>query len=364
MLETETNKVPTGTAPDDQPKEQSREPNKVLTNPPLQFFQLKYSLIFLPLTLAVIGNLFGGTFSLLIIILIGVLIPLDYFLKFRNKTEIKDDRGISNWILYGVAGMQVVILLSFVIGIKFGIISGIWVLVSILGNGLATGIAVSAGSHELIHRRSDIEKLVGTIQLSLLGYSHHLIEHIQGHHRNVAMHKDPSSANKNQSVYNYFIHGVKQEFLDALEMEDQRCEKKNIGKRSFSNFVVKWGVITICIFVVLFLISPFVLLVYLGVVLIAMFFEYTVVYAQHYGLGREDGDRVSDVHSWQNDSLITEYFLLGFGRHSDHHTRVTKTYTEIIHKEDGPYLPFGYFCSSILALFPKAWFGYVNRLIK
>jgi alkane 1-monooxygenase len=323
--------------------------------------QLPYLWIFLPLFLAYVGNILGGYFTLLGIGLVAILTVLDFFWTTKNDIDTVDNRGFSNQILFGVAFFQVMLLISFVWSTYFGIITGVWYFGAILSTGFACAMAASAGAHELIHRRSDLERNIGAMQMGLLFYGHHIIEHIQGHHRHVATDEDPSSPAKGTNFYTYLIKGYIAEVKHGFAFESARLIKKNKSVYTFENVVFRWWMFNLLI---LILVAFFGFWAFLGYVLISaifIFFHAAVVYSQHYGLRKEDGDRVNDTHSWQTNSLITQYFLLGFGNHSDHHTRVTKTYTEIIQKETGPMMPFGYLASVVVAMIPFLWFKIVDK---
>jgi alkane 1-monooxygenase len=330
-----------------------------------QNHNLKYFWSFLPLVLTVLGNLIGGYAVLIPFGFFVILTILDFVVKTNTKTEVKDEKKLSNHILFGVAGLQIAITLSFLANFILGSNNfGLFLPIAILTNGLAVGLAASAGAHELIHRREQNLKDIGTFQLALIGYGHHTIEHIQGHHRNIGYSADPSTCAKNVDFYTYFLHGLVEEFKDGWKYEAERFTKKNLNPNTMENHVFKWTIVSICFALFIFLTCWFVGLVsYLAVALVALAFHGAVVYSQHYGLTREEGARVDDTLSWQTNSLITENFVLGFGNHSDHHTRVTKTYTEIVQKENGPNMPFGYFASLPVAMIPSIWFSTVNPLI-
>ncbi len=330
----------------------------------IQHNQLQYLLVFVPLFLAYLGNLMGGIFTTFGIIFVVVLTLLDFIWKKSDKSEIKDEKHFSNHILFGVALFQFAVILSFLWGVGYGNIFGIYYWFAVLSSGFAVAIAAAAGAHELIHRRADFEKTIGSLQLALVFYGHHPVEHIQGHHRHVATDEDPSSPAKGTNFWVYLIKGYIQEIKEGYGYEAERLIKKNKKAFSLENQVVKWWSLNI-LFLLLTLIFGFdAFFGYIMIGLIFVVFHAAVVYSQHYGLRREEGERVGDTHSWQTNSIVTELFLLGFGNHSDHHTRVTKTYTEIIQKEDGPNMPFGYFASFVVAMFPPLWYSIVDKRIK
>jgi alkane 1-monooxygenase len=308
-----------------------------------------------------------------LIIWVGIYI-LDFGLKFDiDKTE-KDEKQFSNRILCITCVVYFLNILTFLLAVSsanflrfqiFNLGDFISFIVLIIINGLSTGLGFSAVGHEMIHRNDKNLKNLGIAMLFMVGYSHHLIEHIQGHHKKVATIIDHSTARVNQSFLDYFWNNnLIGEFQEALRIEVDRFAKKNLPVYSFQNFVVRYTFLYICFLVLVLTIGgQLAFFSFLGVVLIAKIFHTGIVYSQHYGLSRELDDRVDTTHSWQTNSKITEYLVLGFGNHSEHHTKVTKTYLEINNQENAPMMPFGYFAAGIIALFPYAWFNRVNPIL-
>jgi alkane 1-monooxygenase len=58
--------------------------------------------------------------------------------------------------------------------------------------------------HELLHRKNIIHKVLGTFSYSKLFYSHYFIQHVRGHHKNVATPGDSSTAIYGESVYEFY----------------------------------------------------------------------------------------------------------------------------------------------------------------
>ena len=345
-------------------KKSEKQPMQLTFLSKIQSSHLKYLMVFVPLFLAYLGNIFGSYWTLLGIGSIAVITVLDFLVKDNSKIDIKDEKYFSNHILFGVAFFQLALLISFVIGVKNGVIIGQYYWWAILSTGFATAICGSAGAHDLIHRRADLEKTIGSLQLALVLYGHHPVEHIQGHHRHVATDEDPSSPAKGTNFWVYLVKGYIQEIKEGYGYEAERLTKKQKKPFSLDNQVVKWWSLNFLVLLTVGIIDFDALIGYILISLIFVVFHAAVVYSQHYGLRREDGERVGDTHSWQTNSLMTELFLLGFGNHSDHHTRVTKTYTEIYQKDFGPKMPFGYFGSLVVAIIPPLWFSIVDKRLE
>ena len=319
-----------------------------------------YLLGLLPFVFTIIGNLLGGYYVGLNLILVLILIPLDSLWKV-NKTSQKHTPYIYG-ILISIFVLQVIGMESFLTGFTDGRINNSNLLLGILSNGLMMGLGITVAGHELIHSKPKWAKNLGILSFFLSLYAFHYVEHIQGHHKNVSQSIDPTSAKLNQSFYNYFFVGVWKELVHGFNIEAKRLKEKSAW--SLNNFVVRWNIIQVlfvgAIFYFFGIIAGF---SFLAVSLIAVAYHYIVMFTQHYGLQRGDGDRTLAEHSWQNNSWISEYFALGFTNHSEHHTRVTKGYSEITYLENGPNIGTGYFGIIPLVLIPSLWQNKANKII-
>ena len=91
---------------------------------------------------------------------------------------------------------------------KFGVFS---VMVTLEGASINT-------SHELNHKINKFENILGTLNLSKSFYMHFIIEHNQGHHRNVATFDDPATSRLNESVYRFFPRTVINTYISSWEI--------------------------------------------------------------------------------------------------------------------------------------------------
>ena len=69
--------------------------------------------------------------------------------------------------------------------------------VAVLSNMAASNINIA---HELMHKNNSLDKFLGHITLSKNMYMYFYIEHVHGHHRNVATPIDPATSKLNQSI--------------------------------------------------------------------------------------------------------------------------------------------------------------------
>jgi alkane 1-monooxygenase len=144
-------------------------------------------------------------------------------------------------------------------------------------------------------------------------------------------------------------------------MEHERLRTDGKYSFGFSNYVVA-SVLLLAIFlsaVYFFLGVKCVLLFIVQCMLANFLLEYTN-YIEHYGLVRDENERVNETHSWQSDKLTSRFFLIDLSRHSDHHCHASKPYHTLDSYENAPVLPGGYVTAIYLALIPPLWFNVVH----
>jgi len=225
-------------------------------------------------------------------------------------------------------------------------------------------------SHELNHKIKKFDNIFGTLNLSKAFYMHFLIEHNQGHHRNVATYDDPASSRLNESIYKFFPRTVFCTYISAWEIENKNCFEKYETAFTWKNRMIYFTV-AILLFPVLFYCLFGLLGMLLQIIIgIGSFLLLEIVnYIEHYGLERkklENGnyENVNNTHSWNAPHRMTNYILFKLQRHSDHHENALKPYQILCTHEDSPLLPNGYALCMLLALYPKLWFKIMNPLIE
>ena len=104
---------------------------------------------------------------------------------------------------------------------------------------LGAAVGMSGGSigittaHELIHRQNKYMRGIGVLLLIVCCYGHFRIEHIYGHHRNVATKEDPATARRGENFYFYFIRCVINSVISSWKIEKNILDKKNIKILAF-----------------------------------------------------------------------------------------------------------------------------------
>jgi alkane 1-monooxygenase len=177
----------------------------------------------------------------------------------------------------------------------------------------------------------------------------------------VATEKDPATARLGEGFYSFLIRTIPGQWWSALQIELRKPSLK-IGDHRF-NFVVITGLLQFGFFAVLFYLGKWLAFAYLLQSMVAIFLLEYVNYIEHYGLLRNDGEKLSAVHAWQSDSVASRFSLFELSRHSHHHLQAAVPYPELESMESPHRLPYGYFGMFYIALCPPIWFWVMDRRI-
>lgn len=227
--------------------------------------------------------------------------------------------------------------------------------------GLVSGALAINAAHELIHKRSRLERTTGGLLLSLVCYGGFKVEHLRGHHVNVSTPADASTARVGQSVYAFVPRAWLLNFINAWRLEARRLARLGLPVLHWRNELLWWYATSSAIALAFY--------AWLGAGAVAFFalqslaavtFLEIVNYLEHYGLRRrrlENGryERTTHQHSWNSNYLLTNLLLFQLQRHSDHHANPTRPYQLLRHYDDSPQLPAGYATMMLLTLVPPLW---------
>lgn len=237
----------------------------------------------------------------------------------------------------------------------------------ILNMGIILGVLGINVAHELGHRPKRFEQLIAQLLLLPSLYMHFTQVHNFWHHKYVATPKDPSSANKNETVYRFWLRSATGSFINAIKIEQRKLSDANLPFLHQKNLFLKqvlielmYLLIIIKFFGVLTLIS-----VILAAILSILLLE-TINYIEHYGLKRIEirpglYEIVGDKHSWNSDHALGRIFLYELTRHPYHHEKTSEKYQNLDGVATSPQLPYGYPASMLLSLLPFAWFQIMDK---
>lgn len=261
------------------------------------------------------------------------------------------------------------------------VIWGAWVMsrpettwVEILGLtwsiGICTGAMGITFAHELCHKPTRIEPILGDALLMTVCYMHFHIEHNKGHHVNVATPKDPASSRFGESFWRFYPRTVIGSWRSAWAIETARLRKKGRAAWHPSNHMIWYTVLPLAFAGLLTALFGWAALPFFFVQALLAFSLLEVVnYLEHYGMERKEiapgkFEKVAPVHSWNSNHKITNAFLIMLQRHSDHHTYPLRRYQMLRHFDESPQLPTGYAGMIWLAVIPPLWFRIMDPKVR
>lgn len=320
---------------------------------PLMFFTY---LIFFGITIS--GLSLSFPYNILPIVFVFVLIPLIDQIVGVN-TSVPDDFQFKKWKKVNVWAPSIYLyfathfIVLFYAFSKLSSYSTIDLIICGISLGLYNGGIGITVAHELCHKKEKRHRLMADILLASVCYQHFAVEHVRGHHINVATENDPASARKFETVYHFLYRTITGSFLSAL-----RIDKKSV-------FI---GIMISLIFVLIAYfyqglngITFFILQSAVAITLLEL-----VNYVEHYGLSRKKLDngryeRVIPIHSWNSAHQFSNSILFNLQRHSDHHASAHLPYTVLKHQDSAPQLPSGYPGMIMLSLVPPLWFKIMHK---
>jgi alkane 1-monooxygenase len=241
-----------------------------------------------------------------------------------------------------------------------------WALAASAG---ATGgiVAINVG-HELIHRPTRLQRLIGGLLLSSVGYGVFKVEHVRGHHLRVATPEDGASAPRGEGLWHFVPRSVVSTFGHAWTLESQRLARRypsstagSTWRRVAGNEALAWILVSLMFAMAIGLSLGIEAILFWALASAFAILELEIInYIEHYGLQRQrkaDGryEAVEPRHSWNANTALVNAFLLNLQRHSDHHAHGAKPYVALGSVSSAPQMPAGYGAMVMLALVPPLW---------
>lgn len=336
-----------------------------------------FTMVFLLPLSVLVGYWMGGIFSFTTVVWVFGIVPaLDLILGVdRSNPGPEQEKALADSMPFRIitwlcAPIQVAIVFFGAWAIthtEMTLMEQIGLIVSV---GLCSGAMGINVSHELVHRDVRFERRLGNLMLWTVGYMHWGIEHVYGHHAQVATPNDPATARYGETFYAFWPRTVKGTFVSAWHIEKKRLARMKKPVASIHNRVLMGVAYEALLAVGMGLIFGPVGLVYFVFQAIVGFSLLEVVnYLEHYGLERKEiGDgkyeRVTPIHSWNASNWVTNYFLFHLQRHSDHHASAGRRYQILRHFDESPQLPTGYAGMVLLALVPPLWFRIMDPKVE
>lgn len=332
--------------------------------------QLQLVIPYIFIGLSSLGLFYGGWFLWIGPLLVFLVHPiLDAVIGRETSNSVtKKNELVNDLVLLSFVPILTALVLKMLFEVSFGSWSSIEKIGMVVGTGLFGGVFGITVAHELVHRKSALQRFFGVWLLTLASYAHFRVEHVFGHHRYVATPEDPVSARKDESIYAFWIRAVIMSYLSAWKIEVHRLKKESFINQILKNRMVHYLVILIALALA---IANFFgssgLVAFFASSLIAILLLESVDYIEHYGLVRHPkGERFEPYqphHSWDSSYKLTNWILFNLGKHSDHHLLAHKPYPELQVLEPSPKHPWGYSTMILIAFIPPLWFRIMNQYL-
>lgn len=230
-----------------------------------------------------------------------------------------------------------------------------------VGAGISLGISYAVAgtvvAHELVHRTwNPLAVTWGRWILALTADASFAIEHVYGHHRNVATRVDPATARRGENAWAFLVRSTVQSYLSAWRIEAGRLRSRGYALWGWRNRMLRGNLMTLG-YVALFAWAAGWrgAVAFIAVALFGKSFLEFVNYLEHYGIVRVPGTPVEPRHSWNSNRAVSTLFLFNLPRHSHHHAEDHRPYWTLHAYPDAPTLPMGYLGMILLAAVPPLW---------
>ncbi len=223
-----------------------------------------------------------------------------------------------------------------------------------LGLGLMYGIAGTNVAHELVHRTWNSWAMeTGRWLLAFTWDAAFAIEHVYGHHRNIATFIDPASARRGENTFAFILRSTLGSNRSAWTIEQRFLRRKERSLFSWHNRLLRgWS------YSAILALSAYAAVGWRGLLLHTILSFYGKAYLElvnfieHYGLARVPKTPVQPRHSWNSNACISTSFLYNLTRHSHHHETGHLPFWRLKPMPYAPKLPYGYMTMILLALCP------------
>lgn len=335
---------------------------------------LRFSLLWIvPLTAAAGIHLGGPWLALTPVVLFGLLPLLD---ELSLDTDNPDDEEVARrarnplyelWLLLWIPGELA--LLGWGLhqatqgarpwGERLGIVVDL---------GLACGVLGNTVAHELMHRAGRVHQALAELLMTLVSYPHFCIEHVLGHHRNVATELDPATSRLGESVFAFLPRTLVGGLASAFRLEGDRVRRRGQAWGPRDRRVRMPLLLAALYALVASLLGAPGALALAGTGAVAILVLEVINYVEHYGLERRrlasgGFERVTPAHSWNAAQRLSGIILLALPRHADHHANASRPYWALRHFPEAPQLPLGYGPMLLAALVPPLWFRLMNARV-
>lgn len=235
--------------------------------------------------------------------------------------------------------------------------------------GICNGTFSITVAHELIHHQHRLDRLLGGSLLSTVGFGSFKIVHLRVHHRYVCTPHDFATAQRGQSIYDFWWKNIQGNVIEALRCD--RADRAIKGRYFWHSELLAWSLLS---------------LVWLGLSLSiggwqgGIFWSFQALigilqldlinYLQHYGLTRKQDihgryEPVQAHHAWSFGLFLHDWGLINLFKHGDHHANPQRHYQSLRRHRNVPEYPYNtailYALSLVPPLFRRAIHPHLDR---
>jgi alkane 1-monooxygenase len=214
--------------------------------------------------------------------------------------------------------------------------------------GVNSGYATLILAHELIHRGRRHLRWMGRALLVTCLYDHWYTEHLRAHHARFGMRSDAGTARAGESYWRFCRRSLPAQLLNAWRLESARTGWRH--NRVLHGLVAELALLTA---IAAWAGASAVAVVVQAAIAVGLL--EAVDYFTHWGLDRAQGE-LSTAWSWDSESRLTLYSLLGLARHADHHLHPGRPFYLLQPHPGALKLPHGYPVMVLLAVFANGHF--------
>jgi alkane 1-monooxygenase len=229
-----------------------------------------------------------------------------------------------------------------------------WLIVSV---GIGSAVAICT-AHELMHRRSPFDVLLGRFMAAFCVYGHMYVEHLH-HHATLGDVAAGETAPRGSSIYQFAPRDFAQGLRNAWRVESSRLRR--CGEPWWHNRMLQDYGLALALVLGFAMLGGTALILFIGQAVFAVYCFEVITYVHHYGLVRGDGEEPGPQHAWAHHCWITNCLTFNNTFHSDHHLRPETPYYELHAMYGAPRLPASYFTMFCVALVPPLWRKLMDR---
>jgi len=244
--------------------------------------------------------------------------------------------------------------------------------------GLFFGMGVISGtiginySHELMHQKSRLERMLADLLLASVLYSHFRSEHLRVHHLYVGTPRDPVTARYNEGFHHFFPRVLRECHASAFRAEAAMLARKGLPWWHRSNPYWRYAALQSGMLALALMLGGWQGLgLFVFQAFVAIWQLELVNYIEHYGLtrrhlGNGKYEHTLPRHSWNASHRASNWLLINLQRHSDHHYKPDRRFPllQTYSPDQAPQLPYGYPLMTLAALVPPLWKRVMNPRVR